>query len=169
MKQVLLPVMVVALAAATIPLGSHADTTAMSNEDAWARIVGDWVNPEYSGAPPYSQRLVFGADLQMTDCPFVDGPNTLTVASIKPKKSWTDGDGNVYCQVYFRYVVNGTTDGLALFRVDSLGKVFEANWILGAPEEGSLANFALKYLDSIDPQLPTKTPLKALYCKYLRR
>ena len=157
-------------------LGGCAGTPkAMSSEEAWSKFVGDWVNLDYSGMPPYSQRLVFGADLSMTE--YIRATDTTRSAAmeIKPRNSWFDRAGNVCCEVYFSYKERYTSAGLALFRVDSLGKVFEADWLVGAPEQGAMADFAAKYLEQIQTELPATARTKpagglsTIYCIYYRK
>ena len=100
---------------------------ALSDEAAYQRFVGTWVNTEYPGTLMKSQVTVIRPDHVGEDWRRPDSTRAEGQWAIKVKKTWVDEKGNTYCQFYLtrtlpasmRYSVG------ALMRVDKKGRVWE--------------------------------------------
>jgi hypothetical protein len=154
MKKILSLLVVAAVVASVVVLAGCAGTPkAMSNEEAWRKFVGEWVNLQYVGRNPDVQKWEIGSDLVVRWFGLATQTDTAWAFRVKIKKQWEDADGNTCCQVFFKFIEPNIGEGLALYRVDAAGKVFEVNAIPYAPEEGKAAEVALKHLEKIDPEL----------------
>ena len=98
-------------------------------EEAWARFVGTWENPGYSGQGPLDpklQKLVIRADFTGEDwAQAVDARPTWSWRVANVIKSWTDWRGRTYCQYYGR--CPGYQGYAGLLRVSRSGRVLELN------------------------------------------
>ena len=99
----------------------------LSDQEAYRRFVGTWVNTEYPGTRDRSQVAVIRPDYAgehrlLADSSFADG-----VWKIEVKKTWVDRNGNTYCQCNISYFDGSDWTGTALMRVDKRRKVWEIN------------------------------------------
>ena len=141
------------VACALIALSGAAGRKTISNEEAYAKFVGEWVNMEYVGVYDHPQKLVIKPDYVEEDWSNSTDPQPSALCDIKLKKAWTDRKGNTYCQFYAAYTIGGGIpkkdlvgeNYVALMRVDESGKILEINRRYG--KEGS------EYFEKIDPNL----------------
>ncbi|OHD68006.1 MAG: hypothetical protein A2177_07850 [Spirochaetes bacterium RBG_13_68_11] len=97
----------------------------LSDEEAYKRFVGTWVNTEYPGTPERTKVTVIRPDYVGEDWPFPTSTVLDGQWTIKIKKTWVDEKGNTYCQFFGRYVEDPTHRFAALMRVDQKGEVWE--------------------------------------------
>ena len=146
-------------------LGAAASREKLTAESAWASFVGSWVNMEYAGAQLYVQMLVVKPGFTGEDWVHPTDPKPDGTWLVKPKKVWTDREGNTCLQFFNRYseplTASGVQTGTArvLVRMDKTGKVLEFTGDFGA-EEGA-------YPDKIDPG--AKIELMSIYYLYHRK
>jgi hypothetical protein len=104
----------------------------ISNEDAWKKIVGEWVNTEYSGSQPYTQKTVVRPDFQCEDWDKLTDTTPSGVWAAKLNNSWKDEKGYLYCQLSWEYVSQEFkgNKGVQLWRLDPSGKDLEfKSWV----------------------------------------
>ena len=108
----------------------------LSNEEAYKRFVGTWVNTDFPGTPARPQMFVVRPDYVSEDWQLPDSPSPAGRAKIVVKKSWTDGEGYTYQQWFWDYI-DAPPDwfGIAVTRVDKAGKVLEQLNLVGRPED----------------------------------
>jgi hypothetical protein len=127
--------LVLAALCVTILAGCVHVQRSVPTEEAWARLVGTWVNTDYSGAQPYVQQLVIRPDFvgEDWDTPTDTAPDG--VWAVTPKNAWTDWRGDTYCQFSFRYTEQYPGHGVGLIRVDRAGKLLELNSRAGSENQ----------------------------------
>ena len=151
---------------ALVVLGCAATREKLTQETAWKKLVGTWVNTAYAGPQPYVQKLVIkpgliGEDWLMVDSPAADGTWVVT-----PKKLWTDAQGHVYLQGFNRYNEEVTASGVptgtarVLFRTDKSANTLELTAALGGVEGGV-------YPEKINPE--AKPEYLEIYFIYHRK
>lgn len=153
------------IVAGLIVLGAAASREKLTEEAAWARFVGTWVNMEYAGPQPYVQMLVVKPGFIGEDWLYPTDAKPDGTWRVKPKKVWTDREGNTYLQFFSTYtepltaswVATGT--GRVLIRMDRKGQALEFTANYG-PEEGT-------YPEKIDPN--AKIEYFASYFIYHRK
>jgi hypothetical protein len=108
----------------------------LTNEEAYKRFVGTWVNTEYPGTAERPQVFIIRPDYVAEEKPRPDSTNISGKSTMTLKKSWTDEKGYTYCQWFWDYV-DAPPDwaGVALTRVDKAGKVLEQLALPGRPED----------------------------------
>ncbi|TFH49050.1 MAG: hypothetical protein E4H01_05090 [Lysobacterales bacterium] len=174
MKKVLRAVGMAAVGAIIVILSACVGTPeTISHEEAWSRFVGQWTNPENTVGevtliPP---ELVYEADFTVK---FIVAPNIgrTAVFKVRPRRSWVDAEGYVYCQVHLQYLEGWQmrmSEAAALLRVDKLGRTLEMNLIREVPEEGENSKYAYQNLKRIDPQLGKKLGSLTSYWIYHRK
>ena len=164
MKKVLAAIVMVAIVAAVVFLAGCAGAPKIiPNEEAWGGFVGEWISPDTATAGYlYPALQVYQADLigKWYYLSSATAPNL--VLRFKPRKSWVDEQGCVYCQVHFQKTEIGAYSSAfecaGLMRIDKTGKVLEINAISGVSEQGSMADWAYKQLEQTDPELAKKLP-----------
>ncbi len=121
----------------------------LSDEEAYKRFVGTWVNTMYHGTLAQSQVTVIRPDYVGEDWLFPSSAAPAGRWTIKVKKTWVDEKGNTYCQS-----VNTRTEPAdqqhsvaALMRVDKEGNTWEFCC--------SLAGLGDVYPEEIDTSLPS--------------
>ncbi|OHD68933.1 MAG: hypothetical protein A2177_05170 [Spirochaetes bacterium RBG_13_68_11] len=173
MKKVLRAFGIAAVGAIVVILWACAGTPeTISHEEAWSRFVGQWTNPEAIGGRDFPEEHVYEADLTAKILPFRAYPERILVLKVKPRKSWVDTEGYIYCQVHLQYLEGWQmqmSEVAALMRVDKLGRTLEMNWIQGIPEEGATTKRAYKNLERIDPELGKKLGSLTTYWIYYRK
>lgn len=97
----------------------------LSDEEAYKRFVGTWVNTEYPGTPERTQVTVIRPDYIGEDWPFPTSAVPDGKWTIKVKKTWGDEKGNTYCQFFLKNEEDSTHRTAALMRVDKKGEVWE--------------------------------------------
>lgn len=125
----------------------------LSDEEAYKRFVGTWVNTEYPGTLLQTQVTVIRPDYVGEDWLFPTSAAPDGTWTIKVKKTWVDEKGNTYCQMYntrthpeyMRHEV------AALMRVDKKGEVWEL--CAKGVGVGNLAEDTAVYPEEIDPNL----------------
>ena len=127
------------LLCALVLLGGARWKEMLSNEQAYQRVVGTWVNLAYPGAQQRSQVTVIRPDNVAEDRPsptstVLDGQWTITV-----KRTWVDDKANNYCQFFGRYIEGSTRKFAGLMRVDKAGKAIEFQYGSYSVAEGTLA------------------------------
>jgi hypothetical protein len=163
MKKVL-AAFVIAVAAIVFFLAGCAGTPkAIPDEEAWSRFVGEWMCPDTATVGNlYPALQVYEADLLGKWYYFSGATAPNLVLRFKPRKSWVDSEGYVYCQVHFQKTEIGAYSSAfecaGLMRIDKTGKVLEINAISGVSEQGSMADWAYKQLEQTDPELAKKLP-----------
>lgn len=164
MKKVLVAIVMVAVLAAVVFLAGCAGTPkAIPNEEAWGRFVGEWMCPDTATAGNlYPVLQVYEADLFGRWYYYSVNAKPNLELRFKPKKSWVDAQGHVYCQVHFQVAKTGefgsAFECAGLMRIDATGKVLEINAIQGVSEQGSMADWAYAQLEQTDPELAKKLP-----------
>ena len=95
----------VALMGCTLVLaGCKPKQAAPSDEEAYKRFVGTWVNTDYPGTLPQSQITVIRPDYVGEDWLFPDSTGPAGSWTIKVKKTWVDEKGDTYCQFFYREI-----------------------------------------------------------------
>ena len=117
----------------------------LSDEEAYKRFVGTWVNTEYPGTLGRSQVTVIRPDYLGEDWLFPDSTGPEGQWTIKVKKIWVDKKSNIYCQYAWKYIKGAYSFGTGLMRVDKDGKVWEATLVRARETDF--------YPEVIDPQL----------------
>ena len=164
-KGVLVFVAASVIVASLIVLGAAASREKLTAESAWARFVGSWVNMEYAGAQPYVQMLVVKPAFTGEDWVHPTDLKPDGTWSGKPKKVWTDREGNTFLQFFNSYTEPITASGVptgtarVLIRMDRKGEVLEFIGTIGA-EEGV-------YPEKIDPD--AKIEYFSVYYIYHRK
>ena len=120
----------------------------LSEEEAYQRFVGTWVNTEYPGTLERSQVTVIRPDYVGEDRLLPASASADGEWNIKVKKTWVDEKGNTYCQFDLNYTKGSDFAGMALMRVDKERKVWEIN-SREACQQVSAED--LVYLERIDP------------------
>jgi len=153
------------IVAGLIVLGAAASREKLTAESAWARFVGSWVNMEYAGAQPYVQMTVLKPGFTGEDWMHPTDASADGIWRVKPKKVWTDREGNIYLQFFNSYTEPLTASGVAtgtarvLMRMDRESKVLEFTGNFG-PEDGT-------YPERIDPN--AKIEYFSIYSIYHRK
>jgi beta-lactamase regulating signal transducer with metallopeptidase domain len=141
-KNVLVFVAAVVIVAGLIVLSAAASREKLTAEAAWAKLVGTWVNMEYAGAQPYAQMLVLKPGFTGEDWLHPTDPNPDGTWRVKPKKVWTDREGNTFLQFFSSYTEPKTPCGIPtgtgrmLIRMDRNGQTLELTATFGQ-EEGA--------------------------------
>ena len=117
----------------------------ISDEQAYERFVGTWVNTDYPGTLERSQVTVIRPDYVGEDWLFPDSSSPEGQWEIKVQTTWVDKKGSTYCQFFLRYIKGSSTHVNALMRVDKAGKLWEFTSV-----HTSGTDF---YPEVIDPQL----------------
>jgi hypothetical protein len=99
----------------------------LSDEEAYQRFVGKWVNTDYPGTLEFTQVTVIRPDFVGEDWSFPKSTNPIGEWTIKIKKTWVDEKGNTYLQSYNTRTKpeDKQHSAAALMRVDKKGKVWE--------------------------------------------
>ena len=99
----------------------------LSDEEAYKRFVGTWVNTEYPGTLQQSQVTVIRPDYVGEDWLFPTSTAPAGRWTIKVKKTWVDAAGNTYCQSDTTRTEPETElhSAAALMRVDKEGDTWE--------------------------------------------
>ena len=128
----------------------------LSDEEAYQRFVGTWVNTDYPGTPYQSHVTVIRPDHVGEDWLFVDSTSPAASWAIKVKKTWVDEKGDTYCQFFYQNIDFPTQKYGVLMRVDKAGKIWESCFKRVVTEETAV------YPDEIDPSI-------AFYWIYYRK
>ncbi len=124
---------------ALVVAGGCVRSKRLSDEEAYQRFVGTWVNTTYPGTLSHSQVSVIRPDYVGEDWLFPDSTKPDGQWKIKVKKTWVDREGNTYCQFYANYIAGYYAEvkrtSLALMRVDKAAKVWECFSVCGGKEE----------------------------------
>jgi hypothetical protein len=121
-------------------LSAAASREKRTEEAAWARFIGTWVNMEYAGPQPYVQMLVVKPGFIGEDWLYPADPKPDGTWHARPKKVWTDGEGNTCLQFFCTYAEPHTASGVptgtsrALYRMDRSGKTLEMTMTVGGEE-----------------------------------
>jgi len=101
----------------------------LSDEEAYKRFVGRWVNTEYPGTLDLSQVTVIRPDYVGEDWLFPDSQQPAGQWMIKVRKTWVDKQGYTYCQSWnTRTQPESMQHSVAfLMRVDKERKVWECS------------------------------------------
>ena len=121
---------------------------ALSDEEAYKRFVGTWVNTDYPGTPYQSHVTVIRPDHVGEDWLFEDSTSPAGQWTIKVKKTWVDGKGDTYCQFFSKNIAFPTKIAAALMRVDKAGKVWECR------SERAVSEDTAVYPEKIDSNDP---------------
>jgi len=127
-------------------LGCAPKQQTLSDQEAYQRFVGTWVNTDYAGTPEQVQVQVNKPDYAMEEwlTPDSAGPSNQWKAVVK--KTWVDEKGKTYCQ----YIAASTNYpgwlNAWLMRVDKARKVLEFQYGGATTSEGTLA-----FPETIDP------------------
>jgi len=99
----------------------------LSDEEAYKRFVGTWVNTEYPGTLELSQVTVIRPDYVGEDWLFPDSKEPAGQWTIKVRRTWVDEQGYTYCQSWnTRTQPESMRHSVAfLMRVDKERKVWE--------------------------------------------
>jgi hypothetical protein len=135
-----------ATAACALALSGCAPKKALTDEEAYQRFVGTWLNTEYAGTPEQVQVQVNKPDYAMEEwlTPEATGPVNQWKAIVK--KTWVDEKGKIYCQYIAASSDHPGWLNAWLMRVDKARKVLEFQY-----GGYGLSEAALKIPDSIDP------------------
>jgi len=108
-------------------LGCARVPKALSDEEAYQRMVGTWVNTEYPGTLEFSQVTVIRPDYVGEDWLTPKSTSAAGQWTMKIKKTWVDEKGYTYSQSYnTRTAPEDMRHSVAfLMRVDRKGKVWE--------------------------------------------
>jgi len=122
------------VACALVVVGGCVRGRRLSNEEAYQRFAGTFVNTTYPGTIKQPQVTVTRPNHVMETWPFPDSEKPERQWEVRVKKTWVDPEGNTYCQFY------GSDMGfcgynLALIRLDKEGKVWEYFASPGKEEE----------------------------------
>jgi hypothetical protein len=99
----------------------------LSDEEAYQRFVGTWVNTTYSGTRYQTQVTVIRPDHVGEDWPFPTSAAPVGQWDIKVKKTWVDDTGNTYCQFISSHADDPTDRSAALMQVDKNRNVWECS------------------------------------------
>jgi hypothetical protein len=138
-------VWVVLVVCSLVLAGCSGGRKILTDEEAYKRFVGTWVNTAYPGTLARSQVTVIRPDYVGEDWLFPNSTSPDGQWEIKVKKTWVDEKGNTYCQCFLRYIKGSTSHLTALMRVDKEGKVWEITTIHTSENDF--------YPEVIDPQL----------------
>ncbi len=107
--------------------GGKAPLSKLSDEEAYQRFVGTWVNTKYPGTLEFTQVTVIRPDYVGEDWLFPKSTVPVGEWTIKVKKTWVDEKGSVYIQSYNTRTKpeDEQHSSAALMRVDKKGKVWE--------------------------------------------
>jgi hypothetical protein len=136
-----------ALAACALA-GCGSRQQALSDEDAYQRFVGTWVNTDYPGTLRQSQITVIRPDYVGEDWLFPASTSPEGQWTIAVEKTWVDKRGNTYCQFFVEQTKGLVFTGEALMRVDKKKKVLEIN-----SRQSDRSGAATRRLEEIDPTL----------------
>jgi hypothetical protein len=139
--------LVALMTCALVLAGCKPKQAALSDEEAYKRFVGTWVNTDYPGTLAQSQITVIRPDYVGEDWLFPDSTGPAGSWSIKVKKTWVDEKGNTYCQFFYKNIDFPTQKAAVLMRVDKAGKIWECC------SDGALAEDTAVYPDKIDTSL----------------
>lgn len=124
---------------ALVVVGGCVRSRRVSDEEAYQRFVGTYVNTSYPGTLSHSQVSVIRPDYVGEDWLFPDSAKPDGQWKIKVKRTWVDRAGNTYCQFYSSYFAGSYADlkrtSRALMRVDKAGKVWECISVCGSDGE----------------------------------
>jgi hypothetical protein len=134
------------LAVSALVLSGCAPKKALTDEEAYQRFVGTWVNTEYPGSPEQVQVQVNKPDYEMEEWLKPDAPGPVNQWKAIVKKTWVDEKGNTYCQYIAPSAGNPGWLNAWLMRVNKAKKVLEFQY-----GGYGLSEAALKLPDSIDP------------------
>jgi hypothetical protein len=146
-KTVSVSIVAAVVAAIVVLVSCTGGPKTIPNEEAWSKLLGEWVNPEYSGIPPSSGKLVIRDDLTIAHFGNPDSVQHYAILKLAPRKSWSDREGYVYLQGHYTNVGSPGDMGAMLYRVDGLGKTLEYAVIFAVPESGETAEFGFRMLD----------------------
>ena len=136
-----------ALTACTLALMVGPKLQALSDEEAYLRFVGTWVNTEYPGTPQQAQVTVVKPDYVGEDWLTPDSESPVAQWKFIVKKTWVDEKGNTYCQYIAPSAKNPGWLNAWLMRVDKARKVIEFQW--GSAE---ISESALRFPKTINPE-----------------
>ena len=99
----------------------------LTDEEAYQRFVGTWVNTDYPGTLEFTQVTVIRPDYVGEDWAFPKSTVAMGEWTIRIRKTWVDEKGNIYIQSYnTRTKPEEMKHSIAaLMRVDKKGKVWE--------------------------------------------
>lgn len=120
---------------ALVVLGGMGGKQPLSEEEAYQRFVGTFVNTEYPGTLSHSQVKVIRPDFVGEDWLLPDSTKPDGQWTIKVKKTWVDREGSTYVRFFRHYLTGDYCNSLALMRVDKAGKVWECFSAEGNEEE----------------------------------
>jgi hypothetical protein len=126
--------------------GCATQQQALSDQEAYQRFVGTWVNTGYAGTPEQVQVQVNKPDYAMEEWLTLDsaGPTNQWKAAIK--KTWLDEKGKTYCQYTAASTNHPGWLNAWLMRVDKARKVLEFQYGGATTSEGALA-----FPETVDP------------------
>jgi hypothetical protein len=122
---------------------------ALSDEEAYQRFVGTWVNTEYAGTPEQAQVTVVKPDYVGEDWLTPDSKSPSAQWKFIVKKTWVDEEGNTYCQYIAPSSKNPGWLNAWLMRVGKARKVIEFQWGSAQTSESILV-----FPKTIDPKDP---------------
>jgi hypothetical protein len=126
-------------------MGCPRSPRALSDEEAYQRFVGIWVNNNYPGTLHQSQLTVIRPDFVGEDRLFPDSSTAEGEWRIKVEKTWVDPKGNTLCRFQIRYYKGSNFVGTALMQVDRRGKVLQIN------SREACEHSTVDFLERIDP------------------
>jgi hypothetical protein len=129
---------------ALVLAGCRQQQGALSDEEAYKRFVGTWVNTDYPGTLYQSQIMVIRPDHVGEDWLFEGSTGPAGQWTIKVKKTWVDGKGDTYCQFFSKNIDFPTKISAVLMRVDKAGTIWECCSQRAVTEETAV------YPDKID-------------------
>jgi hypothetical protein len=135
-----------AVLACALALLGCASQKAPTDEEAYQRFVGSWVNEAYPGTPDNAQVTEIKPDHVGEDWPTPASSNPSGQWKLIVKKTWVQ-KGSTYCQYIAPSNKNPGWLNAWLMRVDKAGKVIEFQW--GSAET---SESALRFPEAIDPQ-----------------
>ena len=133
----------VVLLAAVVAVMSGWTQQKLSEEQAFLRFVGTWVNEVYPGDMFQPEVRVIRADQVGEDRLFASSTDACAVWAIKVLKTWTDPKGSTCCQFSWKMTEGFLPDysrssvrktGSGVMRVDKAGKIWEATLLWGGSE-----------------------------------
>ena len=135
-----------AAAACALVLSGCAPKKALTDEEAYQRFVGTWMNTEYAGTPEQVQVTVVKPDHVGEDYPLPDSTSPTAHWNFIVQKTWVDEKGNTNCQYIAPSTRNPGWLNAWLMRVDKARKVLEFQY--GGYD---LSEAALKFPQTVDP------------------
>jgi len=107
--------------------GAKAPEAGLSDEEAYQRFVGRWVNKDYPGTLDFTQVTVIRPDHVGEDWQFLKSTYALGEWKIRIRKTWVDEKGYTYVQSYNTRTKPADMQHSSAFlmRVDKKGKVWE--------------------------------------------